>query len=71
MASFRNKAVSIYLALMTFNFIPQIRLRENREWNTCFRSRNSQIVYQLSPLYRLYRYVRRQKVWFFSRFGLK
>ena len=50
---------------------PQIRLRENREWNTCFRPRNSQIVYQLSPLYRLYRYVRRQKVWFFSRFGLK
>ena len=32
---------------------PQIRLRENREWNTCFRPRNSQIVYQLSPLYRL------------------
>ena len=44
---------------------PKIRLRENREWNTCFRPRNSQIVYQLSPLYRLYRYVRRQKVCFF------
>ena len=23
------------------------------------------------PLHRLYRYVRRQRVWFFSRFGLK
>ena len=29
---FRNKAVSIYLALMIFNFIPQIRQSEARCW---------------------------------------